>query len=211
MRSDQPLPLNKRIGFNFTLHVKHIGNVAGVVGRVWITLPRNWRSSLRAAETHCPADPPGKQGEGRSDCSPAPGAAQRRCWRSNRDRAGGAAGVRSPPPGSTVDCRFGDPCLAHDHGTPPNVPLAGTPVRLRKALAGHSVCGPHLCAFQGRLVSLWVTGTCFGCLARLAADAFPQAGQLGSQGCALPKLLFVLSTQDPDLLLLRQEQRSDAG
>jgi hypothetical protein len=61
MRSDQPLPLNKRIGFNFTLHVKHIGNVAGVVGRVWITLPRNWRSSLRAAETHCPADLQGSE------------------------------------------------------------------------------------------------------------------------------------------------------
>jgi hypothetical protein len=32
MRSDQQLPINKRIIFNSTLQVKHNGNVAGVVG-----------------------------------------------------------------------------------------------------------------------------------------------------------------------------------
>jgi hypothetical protein len=68
-------------------------------------------------------------------------------------------------------------------------------------------------AFQRRLESLAVTGGWFGRVARVASDALPQAGQLGSQGGELLTHLLILLTQQPYLfpllpylLLLSQDE-----
>jgi hypothetical protein len=69
-------------------------------------------------------------------------------------------------------------------------------------------------AFQGRLESLAVAGGWFGRVARVAADALPKAGQLGSQcGELLTHLLIFLPQHQellplhPYLLLLSQDER----
>ncbi len=68
--------------------------------------------------------------------------------------------------------------------------------------------------FQGRLESLAVAGGWLGRVARIAADALSQAGQLGSQCGELLTHLLIPLTQHleilplrPDLLLLSQDER----
>jgi hypothetical protein len=139
-----------------------------------MTLPRNWKSSLHAAETHCPADPPGKRGEGRSDRSPALGQL--------RAGAGGATGTELAVQPVFDDLRLDRQWIA----------AAATRVwhMILELLAAFHWQEPRsrsgrpwlatlfaaaTFAFQGRLVFLWVTGRWLGCVARIAADAFPQA------------------------------------
>ena len=66
-------------------------------------------------------------------------------------------------------------------------------------------------ARDARIEALAVSGGWFGRVTRIAADALPQAGQLGSQGGELLTHLFILLTQHPNLLLLRKDQRPDTG
>ena len=66
-------------------------------------------------------------------------------------------------------------------------------------------------ARDARFEALAVAGGWFGRVTRIAADALPQAGQLGSQGGELLTHLFILLTQHPNLLLLRKDQRPDTG
>jgi hypothetical protein len=58
--------------------------------------------------------------------------------------------------------------------------------------------------FQGRIESLAVAGGWFGRVARIAADALSQAGQLGSQCGELLTHLLILLTQHSYLFLLSQ-------
>jgi len=66
-------------------------------------------------------------------------------------------------------------------------------------------------AWCARIEALAVAGGWFGRVTRTAADALPQAGQLGSQCGELLTHLFILLTQHPNLLLLRKHQRPDTG
>ena len=56
-----------------------------------------------------------------------------------------------------------------------------------------------------------IAGGRFGGVARAAADPLPQAGQFGSQGGELAAELIVLLPESQNLLLLNENQRSDAG
>jgi hypothetical protein len=66
-------------------------------------------------------------------------------------------------------------------------------------------------SWNARFEALAVAGGWFGRVARIAADALPQAGQLGSQGGELLTHLCILLTQHPNLPLLRKDQRPDTG
>jgi hypothetical protein len=78
-------------------------------------------------------------------------------------------------------------------------------VRLTAALAA-TVLAP-----LRRLKPRAVTGGRLGRVARAAADPLPQAGQFGRQGGELRTELLVLLSESLNLLLLSEDQRSDAG
>jgi len=61
-----------------------------------------------------------------------------------------------------------------------------------------------------RLKPRAVTGGRLGRVARAAADPLPQAGQFAGQGGELAAELIVLLSESLNLLLLSEDQRSDA-
>jgi hypothetical protein len=66
-------------------------------------------------------------------------------------------------------------------------------------------------ARDARFESLAVAGGWFGRVARVAADALPQAGQLCSQCGELLTHLLIPLTQHLEILPLRKDQRPDTG
>ena len=65
-------------------------------------------------------------------------------------------------------------------------------------------------ARDAHFAALAVAGGWFGRVTRIAANALPQAGQLGSQGGELAAELIVLLPENINHLLLSEGQRSDA-
>jgi hypothetical protein len=75
-----------------------------------------------------------------------------------------------------VDGPSADKCQAHGHGRYRSDQPAGAPAQI---LDGHPACGQAF-ESQGRLESLTVAGGWFERVARVAANAIPQASQLSS-------------------------------
>ena len=111
-----------------------------------------------------------------------------------------------PDPIPTLSGRSADKCQAHGHGRSRSAPPAAAPAQSRDGLAGHPLAGTAL-PFQGRLESMTVAGGWFGRVARVAADALPQAAQLGSQCGELLTHQLIPLTQQQEILPLQTQYR----